>query len=96
MGAPPAFAELSSHFGVLEKAVEGSGNGDAAFYLQRAKMAMIAGHVCKPARQADTRKIFLEGVKEGGVQHSRITNCPVMLYCRFRATAVIFILNTVL
>ena len=58
MGTPPAYAELSSHFGVLEKAVEESGNGDAAFYLQRAKMAMIAAHAPKPARQADTRDFF--------------------------------------
>ncbi|CAB1115493.1 unnamed protein product [Ectocarpus sp. CCAP 1310/34] len=30
--APPAYDELSSHFGALEAAAEESGNGDASFY----------------------------------------------------------------
>ena len=33
---PPAYGELSSHFGVLEAAAEESGNGDAALYLSKA------------------------------------------------------------
>jgi len=53
--APPAYDELSSHFGVLEAAAEESGNGDAAFYLTKAKMAMIAAHSAKRVRQADMR-----------------------------------------
>ena len=54
--APPAYGELSSHFGVLEAAAEESGNGDAAFHLTKAKMAMIAAHSAKPVRQADIRE----------------------------------------
>ena len=53
--APPAYDELPSHFGVLEAAAEESGNGDAAFYLTKAKMAMIA-HPAKRVRQADMRE----------------------------------------
>ena len=34
-GAPPAYAELSSHFDVQERAEEESGNGDAFFSLSR-------------------------------------------------------------
>ena len=57
--APPAYDELSSHFGALEAAAEKSGNGNAAFYLTKAKMAMIAAHSAKRARQADLRE-FVE------------------------------------
>ena len=32
-GAPPSYGELSSHFGVLERAAQNSGNADAALYL---------------------------------------------------------------
>ena len=53
---PPAYGELSSHFGVLEAAAEESGNGDAALYLAKAKMAMIAAHSAKRVRQADMRE----------------------------------------
>ena len=52
----PAYDELSSHFGVLEAAAEESGNRDAAFYLTKAKMAMIAAHSAKRVRQADMRE----------------------------------------
>ncbi|CAB1105377.1 unnamed protein product [Ectocarpus sp. CCAP 1310/34] len=45
--APPAYSELSPHFGVLESAADESGNGDAAFHLQKAKMVMIAAHAAK-------------------------------------------------
>ena len=41
-GAPPSYAELSSHFGILERAAQDSGNADAALYLSKARMAMIA------------------------------------------------------
>ena len=54
--APPAYDELSSHFGVLETAAEESGNGDVAFYLTKAKMATIAAHSAKRLRQADMRE----------------------------------------
>ena len=56
-GAPPAYATLSAHFDLLERAADESGNGDAAFHLQKAKMAMIAAHTSKRARQADLRGI---------------------------------------
>ena len=58
-GAPLTYAELSSHFGVLERAAEESGNGDAAFYLSKARMAMIAAHAAKRTRQADLRKFVV-------------------------------------
>ena len=44
---PPAYATLSAHFGHLERAADESGNGDAVFHLQKAKMAMIAVHASK-------------------------------------------------
>ena len=53
--APPAYAELSPHFSVLEAAADESGNGDAAFFLTKAKMVMIAAHSAKRVRQADMR-----------------------------------------
>lgn len=56
--APP-YDELSSHFGALEAAAEESGNGDAAFYLTKAKMSMIAAHSATRTRQADLRE-FVE------------------------------------
>ena len=50
--APPAYAELSAHFGVLESAAEKSGNADAAHYLSKARMAMILAHAASErARQ---------------------------------------------
>lgn len=58
VGAPPAYAELSPHIRVLEKAAGDSGNGDAAFDVQQAKMAMIVAHASTPARQADMRDLF--------------------------------------
>ena len=57
--APPAHDELSSHFGVLEAAAEESGNRDAAFYLTKAKMAMIAAHSAKRVRQADMKEFVV-------------------------------------
>ena len=58
--APPAYGELSSHFGVLEVAARESGNGDAAFHLSKAKMAMIAAHAAKGVRQTDMREFVDE------------------------------------
>ncbi|CAB1112272.1 unnamed protein product [Ectocarpus sp. CCAP 1310/34] len=53
--APPGYEERSSHFGALEVAAEDSGNGDAAFYLTKAKMSMIAAHSARRVRQTDVR-----------------------------------------
>ena len=55
-GSPPAYAGLSSHFSVLERAAEESANGEAAFYLLKARMAMIAAPAAKRTRQADLRE----------------------------------------
>ncbi|CAB1102147.1 unnamed protein product [Ectocarpus sp. CCAP 1310/34] len=55
--APPAYGELSSYFGVLEAAAEKSGNGEAALYLAKAKMAMIVAHSATRVRQADMREL---------------------------------------
>lgn len=59
--APPAYGELSSHFGILEKAAAESGNGEAALFLAKARMAMIAAHAAKPARQTDLREFVARG-----------------------------------
>ena len=56
--APPAYAELSAHFGVLESAAEKSGNADAAHYLSKARMAMILAHAARRTRQADMREFI--------------------------------------
>ena len=45
--APPSYGELSSHFGVLERAAQNSGNADAALYLSKARMTMIAPYANK-------------------------------------------------
>ena len=63
-GAPPAYAELSPHFGVLESAVEECGNKDAAFYLSKARMSMIAAHSAKRTRQTDLREFVSAEVVE--------------------------------
>ena len=54
--APPAYSELSPHFGILKSAAYESGNGDAAFHLRKAIMSMIAAHAAKGVRQADMRE----------------------------------------
>ncbi|CAB1101512.1 unnamed protein product [Ectocarpus sp. CCAP 1310/34] len=53
--APPGYEELSSHFGALEVAAEDSGNGNAAFYLTKANMSVIAAHSARRVRQTDIR-----------------------------------------
>ena len=55
-GAPPSYGELSSHFGILERAAQDSGNADAALYLSKARMAMIAAYANNRTRQADLRE----------------------------------------
>ena len=55
-GAPPSHGELSSHFGILERAAQDSENADAALYLSKARMAMIAAYANKRTRHADLRE----------------------------------------
>ena len=50
---PPPYAEISSSFGLLDNAAEEGGNDNAAFHLQKARMAFIEAHASKPVRQAD-------------------------------------------
>ena len=57
------YAEISSSFGLLEKAVEEGGDNNAAFHLQKARMAFIEAHASKPVRQADIS--FFSRPKEG-------------------------------
>ena len=47
-GTPVAYRQLSSQFGVLEKAAEDENNGEAALHLTKAKMAFIAALTSKP------------------------------------------------
>ena len=49
-GAPPSYGELSSHVGILEREAQDSGNSDAAVYLSKARMAMIAAYAHKRTR----------------------------------------------
>ena len=63
-GAPPAYAELSPHLGVLKKAAEEFRNKDAAFYLSNARMSMIAAHSAKRTRQTDLREFVWAEVVE--------------------------------
>ena len=63
-GAPFAYAELSPHFGVLERAAEECGNKDAAFYLSKARMSMIAAHSAKRTCQTDLREFVSAEVGE--------------------------------
>ena len=65
-GAPPAYVELSSHFVSLESAAEACGNGDASFYLQKARMSLIKAHGSKPVQQADMRQFCGPQQDQGG------------------------------
>ena len=73
--APPAYDELSSHFGVLEAAAEESGNRDVAFYLTKAKMAMIPARSAKRVRQADMRECLSRRSEGGGTVHDCFLRC---------------------
>ena len=42
---------------VLEAAADERGNADAAFFLTKAKMAMIAAHSTRRVRQANMREL---------------------------------------
>ena len=52
---PPPYAELSSHFRVLESVAEKCSMNEAAHHVQKAEMAMIHAHVSRPARQTGIR-----------------------------------------
>ena len=54
----PMNAEISSSFGVLERAAEEGGNDNATFYLQKARMAFVKAHASKPVWQADKTNFF--------------------------------------
>lgn len=63
--APPPYAALSSHSVAPEAAAEGSGNHDADFHPQKAKMAMIAAHASKQwSRQTWRNFCSLVGAEE--------------------------------
>ena len=54
---PSPYAEISSRFGLLERAAEKGGN-DNAFHLQKARISFIEAHASKPVRQADRKGFF--------------------------------------
>ena len=56
-GDPPAYVDLLSHSVSLESAAEACGNGDASFYLRKARMLFIKAHASKPVQQADMRSL---------------------------------------
>lgn len=55
---PPPYSELAKYFGPLESNAAGCGMAEASHFLQKAKMAMIEAHACKPTRQADVREFI--------------------------------------
>ena len=55
-GAPRAYVERSSHFVSLESAAEACGNGDASFYLQKARISFIKAHASKSVQKAGMRQ----------------------------------------
>ena len=57
---------FSSHFVYLESAAEACGNGDASFYLHKARMSLIKTHVSKPVQQADMRQLCEPQQGQGG------------------------------
>ncbi|CAB1116635.1 unnamed protein product [Ectocarpus sp. CCAP 1310/34] len=63
--APPGYPELSSHFGYLEAAAEGSGNRDALCHLSKARMAMIAAHNRKASSPGKHAGIHRDVVRAG-------------------------------
>ena len=72
-GAPPVYVELSLYFVSLESAAEACGNGDASFYLQKARMSFIKAHASKPVQQEDMRQ-FCEPQQgqRGGAQRRTV------------------------
>ena len=69
----PCFS-LTLNFLELWPPGEGSGGGNAAFYLQKARMAFIEVHASKPVRQADIR-VFLDPRRGGGVAQQSCAAC---------------------
>ncbi|CAB1101407.1 unnamed protein product [Ectocarpus sp. CCAP 1310/34] len=67
--APPGYEELLSQLGVLEVAAEEGGNRDAALYLTKAKMSMIAAHAPKQGRHADMREFVVTEWGQRDVQY---------------------------
>ena len=55
---PPSYADLSQHFGTLEKYASGCGLTEASYFLKKARMVVIEAHASKPAREADVRELF--------------------------------------
>ena len=55
---PPSYADLSQHFGTLEKCASGCDLTEASYFLKKARMLMVEAHASKPARQADVREFF--------------------------------------
>ena len=74
-GAPRAYAELSPHFGVPERAAEKCGNKDAAFYLSKSRMSIIAAHSAKRTRQTDLLKRSEEGGNWEGCKSKSLFFC---------------------
>ncbi|CAN0009055.1 unnamed protein product, partial [Laminaria digitata] len=63
---PPPYAEISSSFGLLERAAEEGRNDNAAFRLQKARMAFIEAHASKPAAGGH-KGFFLDPRRRGRV-----------------------------
>ena len=55
-GTGPSKRARAEQEGFSCAAAEDSGNGDTVFHLSKAKMAMIAAHAAKGARQEDMRE----------------------------------------
>ena len=77
---PPPYAETSTSFGLLERAAEKGGNDNAAFHLQKARMAFIEARASKPVRQADM-KLFFSRPKEGRGGSVAELCCMVPVWC---------------
>lgn len=60
-----SIADISPHFGRQENFAESCGNGYAAYYLWKARMAFIEAYA-KLVRQADMREYFQTRKREGG------------------------------
>ena len=76
---PPPYAETSTSFGLLERAAEKGGNDNAAFHLQKARMAFIEARASKPVRQADIR--LFSRPKEGRGGSVAELCCMVPVWC---------------
>ncbi|CAM9443427.1 unnamed protein product, partial [Sphacelaria rigidula] len=53
--APPSYAELSLHFGPLEKYAESCGIEEVGLFLRKAKLGFLATEAATPGRQSDIR-----------------------------------------